>query len=115
MPRITHTAQAGTGAYPTALTALTFTAADTDDFEQTAHTGKELIVVQNSDGAVAYDFTLTSAASAVTGRSGTIVVELAAGAIHVAGPFGLDGWRQSDGMLYFAGENAAILFAVVRI
>lgn len=115
MARVTHTAQAGTGKYPTTLTALTFTAADAVNFEQTLHTGRELIVVRNSHGSTAYDFTLTSVASNATGRTGTEVVELAAGAIHVVGPLGIDGWRQSDGMLYFAGENAAILFAVVRI
>lgn len=115
MARVTHVAQAGTGLYPTALTALTFTAADAVNFEQTAFTGRELIVVRNSHGSTAYDFTLTSVASATTGRTGDIVVELAAGAIHVVGPLGIDGWRQTNGMLYFAGENAAILFAVVRI
>lgn len=117
MARQTHTHQTGSGKYPVLadLDALTFLAADTTNFEETEYGDRVIIVARNFSADTAYDVTLTSVASSKTGRTGTLVKELAFGDQIIIGPLGADGWRQSDGTLHFAGENAAIKFAVVRL
>lgn len=117
MARQTHEHQVGTGKYPilTDLDALTFLAADPVNFEETEYGDRLIIVARNVSADTAYDVTLTSVASSKTGRTGTLVKELAFGDQLIIGPLGADGWRQSDGTLHFAGENADIEFAVVRL
>ena len=117
MARQVHEHQIGSGKYPilTALDALTWTAADASNFEETEYSDRVIIVARNTSTDTAYDVTITSVASSKTGRTGTLVKELAFGEQLIIGPLGADGWRQSDGNLYFAGENADIEFAVVRL
>jgi len=119
MARQSHTAKTVLGQKASSYTAnaadLTFTAADAANFEQTAFTGKELIIAYNSDPANPYTVTIESVADASLGRTGDITTySLAAGEYGVFGPFTLDGWRQSDGYLYFKASNAAIKFCVIR-
>lgn len=117
MARQVHAHQAGSGKYPVLadLDALTWTAADVANFEETEYGDRVVILARNVSADTAYDVTITSIASSKTGRTGTLVKELAFGAQLIIGPLGADGWRQSDGNLYFAGENADIEFAVVRL
>lgn len=115
MARTTIAAVDGTGKYPTSLTALTLTAADASNGNQTVHTGNFVLFAINTHASTPYDVTLTSAASSRTGRTADIVKEIAAGEVLIIGPLGLDGYRQTDGYLYFSGENAAVKFAVVRV
>jgi hypothetical protein len=117
MPRVTHVAQEGTGKYPVlaSIDPIVFTAATPADDEQTIHTGREVIIARNVSADTNYDVIITSAASSRTGRTGSLTYELAFGEQIQIGPLGIDGWKQSDGMLYFAGEAADIEFAVVRL
>lgn len=107
---------AGTGPNPTTGAVLTLTAADTVNKEQIALTGKEVIIVQNT-GGVGYTYTVTSAADPYGRTLDITAAAIAAGAIHVLGPFsGLTGWIQpADGKLYFEASNVAVKFGVYRL
>lgn len=113
MARQTITAVAGTGQYPTAPATLTATAADASNFEETAHTGREVIIFRNS-GATTRNITITSVADNHN-RTGDVTFTLATGAIKAVGPLGIEGWRQSNGMLYFQADHAEVLITVIRI
>lgn len=114
MPRITLTKTTSPGPYPAAGVAVTMTAADTTNKEQIALTGRELIVIQNT-GAGSRSYTITSIADS-RGRTGTIAAQsIAAGAIHVIGPFALDGWLQADGMLYIEASHAEVKWGVITL
>lgn len=120
MTRQTHTPMTPLGGKASLYTAnaadLTLTAASVAGFEQTAFTGQELVIAHNSDVTNPYTVTVESIADADLGRTGDITTySLAAAEVGVFGPFPSNGWRQADGMLYFKGSNAAILFGVVRI
>lgn len=92
---------------------LTATAADPVNFQQTTHTGRELIIAHNT-GAVARTVTITSAP--LFGRTKHITSDsIAAGAREVFGPFPVAGWRQDDGNLYFQADNAEVTFSVIRL
>lgn len=113
MARVTHTAVASTGQYPTAPYTLTATAADATNFEEVAHTGQEVIIFRNS-GASTRNITVTSVADNHN-RTGNVTFTLAAGAIKAIGPLGIDGWRQTDGKLYFQADHAEVLISVIRV
>jgi hypothetical protein len=116
MPRTTitpHTVPTGKDAY-TAGT-VTETAADTANLNQTPLTGKEMLVVRNSAG-VSGTVTITSVADPTHGRTGDVAaVSVPAGAVRRFGPFPLEGWRQTDNMLYFQGSAATMLFTVYKL
>lgn len=114
MPRTTITKTTlATNGYPTDGVTATVTAADAANDNQCTHTGKEIIIARNS-GAGARTVTITSVA--LNGRLGNITADsIAAGATHVYGPFAVEGWRQTDGYLYFEGEHAEVLFTVLVI
>lgn len=113
MARQSHTAVPGTGQYPTAPFTLTQTAADATNYEQTAHTGREVIIFENS-GATLRNITITSVADN-RNRTGDVTFTLAAGAFKAIGPLGIEGWRQTDGNLYFQADHADVLISVIRI
>jgi hypothetical protein len=93
---------------------LTFTAADVALGNHYAATGKEFVIVQNSDPTNAYTFTLTSQPDTY-GRTGDVTAySLAAGEIGMYGPIPIDGWRNAAGQVLISGSNAAIKFAIVR-
>lgn len=94
---------------------LTFTAADASNKNQFVASGKDLVIAHNTDGANPYTVTITSVADEM-GRTGNITTySLAAGDIAAFGPFGLDGWEQTDGYIYLEASNAAIKFAVIAL
>lgn len=93
---------------------LTETAADTVNFNQAVHTGKEIILARNTNVA-AQTVTITSAPDAL-GRIGHITADsVGIGATKIYGPFPTHGWRQVDGFLYFQASNAQVLFTVIRL
>lgn len=114
MARQDLTVTAGTSRYPTTGAVLTFTAADTTNFERFVLTGTEVVLVWNT-GASPYTYTVTSTADP-QGRTGDITTAaIAAGAIHALGPFALDGWRQSaGGYLHIQASNTAVKWAIYR-
>lgn len=105
---------AAPGAYADASTAVAFTAADPVNKEQVSVTGRELILIRNT-GAGAATWTATSTDDR-HGRSDDIAAEsIAAGEVRVFGPVTLEGWRQTDGKLYFEASAATVTFAVIRL
>ena len=115
MPRQTLTAAAATGPWPPldAGVLVAATAAHATDKEQTLLTGREILLARNS-GATPRVVTITSKADTTTGRVGDVTATVAAGAIRMFGPFDQDGFRQSDGMLYFEAAHAEIIWSVIR-
>ncbi len=117
MPRQDHIAQVPLGsigdyAVPDAAD-LVFTAGDIVNFEQTKLTGKEMIVLHNNSGG-ANTLTVTSVPNQF-GRTEDINYTLQAGEHGMFGPFDLEGWRQTDGNLYFAVSSVIVGVAVVRL
>jgi hypothetical protein len=89
-------------------------AGDDVNGNDTPCTGKELIVVSNTDvGAQTVTFT---AAPDEIGRAGSIsAYSVGAGELAVFGPFSTSGWRQSDDKLYIDVSDATVEIGVLRI
>lgn len=118
MARQSHTALTALGtktnAYSAGAADLTMTAADVANYEEVAFTGAEIVVAHNT-GASPYTVTIESVVDG-QGRTGDITTySLAADDYAVFGPFGVEGWRQSTGKLYFRASNAAVKFGVVKL
>jgi hypothetical protein len=110
---IAQQAVSSTG-YPTAGTNLTLTAADASNQNSTPFTGREIIFAINTHASTGYTATITSATDSHS-RTGTIAAEaIAAGEIHMFGPFKADGWMQTGGVLYFDANNDSVKFFVVQ-
>ena len=76
--------------------------------------GRDLIVAYNS-GASPYTITITSAPD-YDGRTLDIAAYSIPGSGHALfGPFLLDGWRQSDGKIYFMVSSASVLVGAFRV
>jgi hypothetical protein len=77
-------------------------------------TGRELILVHNTD-AGSQNCTVVS--TAIEGRTGDIAAyNLSAGEFAVFGPFPLLGWQQSsDGMIYINASHNNVKFTIVRL
>src|SRR5215216_7106758 len=119
MPRTSITPVNPTGPYPTlplgaGAADLVLAVADTVNLNQAAFgsNARLLLLVWNSHATTAYTVTVTSAPDALN-RSGDITgYSLDAGDM-VAFVFERNGWKQSDGNLYFQANNAAIKFAAI--
>ena len=104
----------GTTRYPTAAVELTQTAADATNKEYITLAGDEILIVWNS-GSTARTFTITSVADSHN-RSGDITDQAIDADEHFAfGPLGLDGWRQTNGQLYFEASHAEVIWMVYRL
>jgi len=119
MARQSHTALTALGTKGSSYTAnaadLTMTAADASNKEEVAFTGSEVVVAHNTDVS-AHTVTISSIADDDHGRTGDITsYSLGAGEYAVFGPFDLDGWRQSGGLLHFEADDATVKFGVVKL
>lgn len=94
---------------------LTMTAADVSNGNNFVSTGKEILIVQNTDTG-AHTITLGSAPDSL-GRSGDITAySIAAGKISAFNFTGLNGgWKQSDGTISVNANDVSIKFAVLRL
>lgn len=113
MARTSLTAEVAPGSNPLAANTLTMTAADVANGNQFAHTGRELLLVENV-GAASHNVTLQSVA--IAGRQDPLhntAQAVPAGEKRIYGPFG-DGWRQSGDMVYVNSDHAELEFAVIR-
>ena len=116
MARVTLTPTPVSGKFPTTVVALTETAADDTLLNQFKLTGREILIFRNTHATDAKTVTITSVAHPVTGRTGDITAfSVAAGLSYMVGPLAPEGWRQTDGYLYFAGESDDIHFQVIQI
>lgn len=98
----------------TAGTTIVFTAADVPNLNSFPLTGSELIIARNSDTA-SHNVTVSSAPDA-SGRKQDIALDpIPAGGFKVYARTPAVGWRQSDGNLYLAADNALVLFAILQL
>lgn len=112
MARQTLTKTTAPGAYAGTSTAVTMTAAIVADMEQFTLTGRELLIIHNTD-AGAQTWTATSVDDRY-GRVEHITTEsIAAGAIRVFGPIPLEGWKQTDGYFYLNASHINVKFGVI--
>lgn len=115
MARVNCPASVTVGPWPTAGVLMTETAADASNLNETPFSGKFIVIARNS-GASPRTVTISSVADAQQQRSGDITTEaLAAGTMKHWGPFSAEGFRQSGGVLHFAGSHAEVKFSVIRI
>src|SRR5512139_124590 len=117
MARTTLTAKTLVGPKSNGYTAnaadLTMSAADVANKNQVVASGKDIVIAHNS-GASPYTVTITSIADPNLGRTGDITTyAMAAGVYAVFGPFYTDGWRQTDGYVYFEASNASVKFGII--
>lgn len=118
MARQSHTPLTALGtktdAYSANAADLTMTAADVANKEQVTLTGNELVIAYNAN-AGAQTVTISSVVDDM-GRTGDVTTySIGAGEYAVFGPFGTEGWRQSDGKLYFEATHADVKLGVVKL
>lgn len=114
MPRVTLTKTVPAGPVPlTALTVVTWTAADPANDEQIVLTQKDLLIIWNSHASTAYNYILTGVADTL-GRTSNISASIAAGVMHACIP-GYEGFAQAGTprYLYLEADNAAVKYAVL--
>lgn len=94
--------------------AITFTASDTTNGNSFPATGKEILLIQNTD-ASAHTFTVTSVADPL-GRTDTSLTSYSVPANSIAGiqMSQLGGWIQSNGNVNLASSSALLKFSVLR-
>lgn len=120
MARTALTAQVPLGPYPTLplaalAAALTWAAVDNVNGNSVKSTGRELVLVNNTDVA-AQTVTFASVASSPFNRTGDITTySIPASGFAMFGPFAVDGWRQSDGNLYINATSANVKVAVISL
>jgi len=117
MARQNHAAQVllgAYGAYGAGLADYTYTAGDIVNNEQTPLTGREIVLIENTDaGAQTITFTSTND---TFGRTQDITAySMAANDFAMFGPFEQTGWLQTDGNLYFTVSAVTMRIAVVRL
>lgn len=122
MARLSLTAKAALGSYPTlqpAALAATLTmaapgvAGDGVAIPWTG-AGKNLLLVQNTDVG-AQTVTINSTADPQNRTGDITTYALAAGALAVFGPFERAGWVQPDGTIYAVGSHVGVKFAVITL
>jgi hypothetical protein len=94
--------------------ALALVPADVAQGNSYVSTGREIIVVQNTDVA-AQTVTVTSAADERNRLGDLGPYQVAAGAIAVLGPFKRQGWARADATVRVAASHANVKLAVVRL
>ena len=117
MPRQTLAKTVPAGPIPlTALTVVTFTAADTVNKEQIVLTGQDILLIWNSDVA-SHTYTITAVPDTM-GRTdtgaGLVAVTLAAGAFHCCIP-SFEGFAQAGTPrnLFLEANHVGIKYAVI--
>lgn len=120
MPRTTIPVTTPISPYPALpLTAdsadVAYTAADVANGNQATfgNAGKVHLLATNT-GGVGYTATVTSSLDGFN-RTGDITAYALAAGETALFPLERNGWRQSDGMLYFSASNAAVKFAVIPV
>lgn len=106
------------GQYPTDGTAVTWTTGTNIPLNGLSVTmtgvGKEFIVIHNWSGGSA-NVSISSVADKY-GRTGDIANDaIADETAHVYGPFGLDGWKQTDGKLYIGCDSNSVSVTCIRL
>lgn len=77
-------------------------------------TGREIVLCRNPSGG-ALTVTVTSIRNEYNRLGDITAYSIGAGETAVLPQFQLNGWKQSDGMLYLEASAADILFAVLKL
>jgi hypothetical protein len=93
---------------------LTGQAADAVNFNSTPCTGREMVIVHNTDVG-AQTVTFHSVADAFNRTGDITAYSIPAGKKAVFGPFRPSEWRQADGNLYIDASSANVLIDVVTL
>lgn len=102
------------GADEADLTFAATTGAAGDSGNQFSASGNDLVIVRNDNGG-AQTITFTSVPDKL-GRSGDIeTYSIGAGEYAAFGPFKVEGWRQTDGKIYFETSSADVKVAVIAL
>lgn len=100
-----------TGSYSYSAVTASAVAADASNGNQASLAGGEIILARNSGGTTR-TITIVSANDPFN-RVRDISVSILAGETKAFGPFGVLGWRQTDGQIYFSADHADVLFTVL--
>jgi len=96
---------------------FTMAAADVANGNYFACTGREIILVKNTDGANPYYVTIDSVDDEKGRQEDITQYSLAAGdfAAFGVGLTNSKGWKQTNGQIYIDAENIAVEIAVLRL
>lgn len=118
MPRTALTVQTLVGPYPASVAAedldITFAAADVANMNEFAFTGREIILVENTD-AGAQTITFTSIADSFGREEDIAAYSLAAGEFAGFWAGALGGWAQAGNLFFLEASAATVKFAILRI
>jgi len=116
MARTVLTPQVLAGAYPGSnpVPALTLVAADNVNGNQFTMVKGDILVIQNTDGAGAHTFTLSSVPDRELRTQDVTAQSVPANGIVVYGSMDFPGWQQSDGTFHLTASSALIFFAIIR-
>lgn len=94
--------------------AVTMAAADTTNGNSFTSTGREILLIQNTDSS-AHSITITSVADGF-GRTDTSLTgySIAANSISAIECAFMNGWKQTDGTIHLTSTSALIFFGVLR-
>lgn len=93
---------------------LTFTASDTSNGNAFTSTGKEILIIQNTD-ASPHTFTVTSVGDAL-GRSDTSLTNysVAANSFSMLYCSTIAGWKENTGQIFLTSSSNLLKFAVIQ-
>ncbi len=114
MARIALTKTNAPGGYASAGVLLTVAAATVGDGNSFVASGRDLVVAHNT-GAEARTVTITSTPTKYNRLGHITAHSLAAGTIHIFGPFPTSGWAQSTGLVHLEASNAEVKFGIIKL
>lgn len=112
MARQTLTAAATDGPWPSGAVTITGTAANATDKEQCLHSDRLVLIARNS-GATPRVVTITGVQDPTTKRTADLTATVPAGAQRMFGPFHPNGFKQTDGMVYFEAAHAEVIWTPI--
>lgn len=115
MARTTLTVVTAPGAYAGAMSTILEAALGTTatNGHQFSLTGAEVLLVRNIAGS-GHPVTVFSVDDSF-GRQENVVSTIAANGLSVIGPLKLNGWQQTDGMVYLQSTSTALKATVIKI
>ncbi len=85
-----------------------------DNGDEVVSSGKDLFYVRNTQAGT-QTITFTSVDDPFNRQEDITAYELLTGEEAIFGPFPVEGWRQTDGKLYFETSHADVLVAVFAL
>lgn len=77
--------------------------------------GREVLLLAWNSGAVGRTVTVTSVADSHNRTGDVTAYAIGAGLYSVIGRYGVEGWGQADGSLYFEASHADVKFLVLKL